>query len=181
MKKTVVIYCSKYGATRQYARWIADGLSCDLFEQHAVRPDDLDHYETIIYGGGLYAGGVSGIKLLTRNANRLQQKNLLLFTCGIADPKDEYNVKHIRQALNKVLPSSLQNRIQLFHLRGGIDYKKLSPVHRMMMAMLRKMIAKKDSDTLREEDRQLLATYGQSVDFTDQNAIQPIIDAVRSL
>ena len=49
------------------------------------------------------------------------------------------------------------------------------------MAMLRKMIAKKDPDTLREEDRQLLATYGQSVDFTDQNAIQPIIDAVRSL
>lgn len=181
MKKTVVIYCSKYGATKQYARWIAAALSCDLLEQHTVRPDDLDRYDTIIYGGGLYAGGVSGIKLLTKNADRLQQKNLLLFTCGIADPKDEDNVKHIRQALNKILPLQLQNRIQLFHLRGSIDYKRLGLVHRMMMAMLRKMIAKKDPNTLREEDRQLLATYGQTIDFTDQSSIQPIVDAARNL
>lgn len=180
MNKTAVIYESKYGFTKRYAQWIAESLSCPVFERKQFRTQDFPHYETIIYGGGLYAGGVSGIRFITQNKDRLSGKNVLLFTCGLADPKDPKNVSHIRNALSKSLSEDMPARLLLFHLRGGIDYSRLSPLHKIMMAMLRRMLRKKDTDTLSEEDKLFLLTYGKRVDFTDRKSIQPIIDACLS-
>ena len=80
MSKTLVIFESKYGSTKRYAEWVADALSCSLLERKCVRPSDLEAADTIIYGGGLYAGGVSGIKLLIKNWNLISNKNVVLFT-----------------------------------------------------------------------------------------------------
>ncbi|BBF45110.1 hypothetical protein lbkm_3869 [Lachnospiraceae bacterium KM106-2] len=175
-----VIYESKYGATRKYAEWIAQELACDFYERKTVKVRDLDVYDTIIYGGGLYAGGVSGIDLITKNFSLLKNKNLILFTCGLADPTDQQNTDHIKESLKKVLTTEMQEKIKVFHLRGAIDYSKLNLVHKAMMAMLHKVMKKKDYDSLRQEDKDMLATYGKVVDFTDKETIQPIIDYVTS-
>ena len=50
-----------------------------------------------------------------------------------------------------------------------------------MMAMLRKAMLQKGYDNLRPEDQLMLDTYGQVVDFTDKDTIQPLLDYVRSL
>ena len=181
MNRIVVVYQSKYGAIQKYAEWISKELFCDLYERKAIKADDLIKYDTIIYGGGLYAGGVSGIDLIVKSFNRLKEKNLILFTCGLADPNDAENVSHIRENLMKVLLPEMQRKIAIYNLRGGIDYSKLGIVHKSMMAMLHKMIAKKDYSTLREEDKQMLDTYGKIVDFTDITTIEPIIKFVRTL
>ena len=154
--KTIVVYESKYGATRKYAGWLADSLACELYERKAIQPEKLREYDAIVYGGGLYAGGVSGIRLLIDNFEALRHKNLVLFTCGLADPT-------------------------VFHLRGGIDYAKLGPIHRSMMAMLRAMTKKKGYDTLRNEDKEMLDTYGKVVDFTDRATTKPILDYIAGL
>lgn len=181
MRKIVVVYQSKYGATKKYAEWISEELSCDLFERKNIKLADLEPYDTIIYGGGLYAGGVSGIDIVTKNFNQLSNKNLILFTCGLADPMDKENTDSIKQSLNKVLTTQMQNKIKLFHLRGAIDYTKLSIAHKAMMAMLYRMINKKDYDSLRIEDKEFISTYGKAVDFTDKSAILPIVSYIRKL
>ena len=48
------------------------------------------------------------------------------------------------------------------------------------MAMLRKMLLKKNESDLNSEDKQLLETYGKAVDFTDRESIQPLVDFVLS-
>ncbi len=181
MTKVMVIYQSKYGTTLKYAKWIAEELSCDLIERKKVRVNQLEAYDTIIYGGGLYAGGVSGIDLLTKNFNKLSDKNIILFTCGLASTEDEDNVKHIREGLKKVLTEEMEKNIKVFHLRGGIDYTKLGILHKAMMAMLHKMMLKKDYNSLRAEDKEMLDTYGGIVDFTNKATIEPIIKYVKSL
>lgn len=181
MNQTVVVFQSKYGATRKYAEWIAAELNCDLFERKDVKPAMLMPYRTIIYGGGLYAGGVSGIDLLTKSFDQLSDKNLILFTCGLADPLDQTNVDSIIQSVHKVFTSEMREKIKLFHVCGAIDYAKLGPVHKTMMAMLYRMMAKKDDSSLRNEDREMLATYGKAVDFTDKSMALPLIDYVKAL
>ena len=181
MHKIVVVYKSKYGTTKRYAQWIAEELACAIFEQSKINPNDLSQYDTILYGGGLYAGGVSGIALLTKNFDAISDKNLILFTCGLADTADRENTDHIKQSLAKVLTSPMQEKIKVFHLRGGMDYSKLGMAHKAMMAMLRKMMLKKDVESLRSEDKEMLNTYGKIVDFTDKNAIVPIVEYVRGL
>lgn len=181
MNKTAVIFQSKYGATKRYAQWLAEALSCDIFDRKAVKATDLDPYDTIVYGGGLYAGGVLGIDLLTKNFDRLLDKNLILFTCGLADPADSSNTGNIRQSLNRVLTAPMREKVKIFHLRGAIDYRKLGAADKAMMALLHKMTLKKDYDSLRNEDKEMLATYGQVVDFTDKAALLPLVDYIRGL
>jgi len=137
MKKIAVVYQSKYGATRKYAEWIAGELSCDLFEGKDIKAGDLLPYDTIILGGGLYAGGVNGIKLLTKNFSKFSDKNLILFTCGLADPSDTVNTDHIKKSLYK--------------------------------------------DSLTEEDKEMLASYGKKVDFINKESILPLISYIRNL
>jgi hypothetical protein len=66
-------------------------------------------------------------------------------------------------------------------LRGGIDYKKLSLVHKSMMAMLKKVTAKKAEDKLTDEEREFLDTYGDKVDFTDKNTIVPLVKYISNI
>ncbi len=181
MNKNVVIYDSKYGSTRRYALWIAEALACQAFEKKTFTPGQLSNYDTIIYGGGLYAGGVSGISLLTENYDKIKDKNVILFTCGLADPTDPDNVSHIREGLAKVLTPEMLNALHLFHLRGAIDYSRLNLVHKAMMAMLHKAMLKKDYASLRKEDQLMLDTYGQQVDFTNQRSIAPLVEYVTRL
>lgn len=175
MNKTIVIYESKYGWTKQYAEWIAEELSCPAYERKKFRGKDLAQYETIIYGGGIYAGGISGMNLIIKNWSLISDKKIILFTCGLADPEDPYNISNIRRSLSKLLSEEMMEHICLFHLRGGIDYAKLNLIHKIMMSMLRRMILKKDAGSLRDEDRQILNTYGKRVDFTDRKSIRPLI------
>ncbi len=66
-------------------------------------------------------------------------------------------------------------------MRGGIDYKKLSLVHKSMMAMLKKVTAKKSEDKLTDEEREFLDTYGDKVDFTDKNTIVPLVKYISNI
>ena len=174
--KYLVIYDSQYGFTEQYARWIAEELGCPCAPRKGMKPEQLQKYDRLIYGGGLYAGGVSGFKWFAKQLPALAGKRIALFTCGVADPADPKNVAHIREGIAKVLTPEQMGKIALFHLRGGIDYGKLGFVHRSMMAMLKRSLGSKSEQDLTDEDRQILATYGKIVDFTDRASVRPIIE-----
>lgn len=181
MNDIVVIYESKYGCTRKYAKWISEDLNADLYEKKDFDLNNLNNYKTVVYGGGLYAGGVSGASLISKNFDKLENKNVILFTCGLADPNDESNVEGICSGLSKIFTPEMKESMTIFHLRGGIDYSKLNFVHKTMMAMLKKMLSKKDYDSLRNEDKEMLATYGGVVDFTDKSTIIPLVDYVKNI
>lgn len=178
--KTAVIYQSRYGSTETYARWIAEDLQADLLQTHRIKAADLEQYETIVYGGGLYAGGVNGISLLTKNFDSIRDKNIYLFTVGAADVTDPENTNKIRGALEQVLSPAMQNVIHIYHFRGGMHYSKLSFVHRTMMNMMVKMVSKKPESELDAEDRMMVDTYGRDIDFADRQTIAPMIADIRN-
>jgi len=76
----------------------------------------------------------------------------------------------------------MRSSTKVFHLRGGIDYKKLGIVHRAMMAMLKTMMTgKKPREEWTDEQKLLIDTYGDRVDFTDRRSINPIVEYIRKL
>ena len=181
MKETAVIYTSKYGSTKRYAEWISEALSCDIFSSSSVSLEQIGKYDVIIYGGGLYAGGVNGINILKRSADILKDKELVIFTCGLADPADSTDFENVRNGIRRKLTDEVYDRAHIFHLRGGIDYKKLGFVHRVMMSMRIRMIQRKDSSALSDDERSTLETYGSGVDYSDKDTIEPIVSFVKSL
>ena len=128
-----------------------------------------------------YAHHPTEIKATLGAMSVIKDKNIIIFTCGLADPNDSDNVRHIKGGLNKIFTPQMQNSIKLFHLRGGIDYSKLSIIHKSMMAIMHKMILKKDCSSLRQEDKEFIETYGKVVDFTDKSTIKPLIAYVKEV
>lgn len=179
MNKIVVVFQSKYGATRKYAEWIAKELSCDLLDGRTIKAGDLTPYDTIIFGGGIYAGSVNGIKRLTKNFSSLTGRNLVLFTCGLADPSNASSREQIEKSLEKLLSPDMRKKVRRFYFRGAMDYSKLSLMHRGMMTMVCKVLAKKAPNSLADEEKEMLANYGKAVDFTNREAILPLINDIR--
>ncbi|MCL2198438.1 MAG: flavodoxin domain-containing protein [Defluviitaleaceae bacterium] len=170
MSKIAVIYKSKYGMTKRYAEWISEALNAPVFEASNIKPSQLGDYDTVIYGGGLYANGIDGVKLVTQNPC----KALIVFTVGLADPK----ITDYTPILEKTFSPEQLSKTKTFHLRGGIDYKKLSLIHKGMMAMVKKAVDKKAPDKRTSDDIGILETYGKAVDFTDKATIKPLVDYV---
>lgn len=176
MKKCLVVYESKYGTTKKYAEWIAEDLGADIFERKAIPAEALTEYDVIVYGGGLYAGGVSGLPFIIKNFDKIKDKRILLFTCGLADPAVPENTTSIKESLDKVMTQDMKQKVEVFHLRGGMDYSKLSFVHKKLMSMVQKTVAKKDPAYRNPEEVAMLETYGKVVDFTDRTTIKPLVD-----
>ena len=173
MKKIAVIYKSKYGFTRRYAEWIAEALGATLLEHASAKQQRLDAYDIVVYGGGLYAGGINGVKWVTKQPC----KQLVLFTVGVAVPADTDYTEIVHQALTP----QQREKIKVFHLRGGVMYSKLSFVHKMLMAAVKKSAEKKPITERNSEDTGIIETYGQDVDFTDRASIAPLVEYVRGL
>jgi menaquinone-dependent protoporphyrinogen IX oxidase len=172
-KGAIVVYTSKYGTTKQYAAWIAEALDADLVEAKTVKPEMLRQYPVVVYGGGLYAGGIAGVKLVTKAVC----KNLVVFTVGLADPETtDYSA-----IIQRSFTPELARKTALFHLRGGMDYKKLGPVHSIMMSMMQGMIRRKAPSEQNAENQEFLATYGKTVSFLDKKSIEPIVSHVRKI
>lgn len=113
--------------------------------------------------------------------NKISDKKVVLFSCGLANPTNQENITSIEKGIERKLTPEMQEKIKQFHFRGGINYSQLSILHTMMMNMLKKMLLKNGYDKLRQEDKEFLDTFGKQVDFTDKSTITPLIDYVKSL
>jgi menaquinone-dependent protoporphyrinogen IX oxidase len=173
MGKIAVLYRSKYGSTKQYAEWIAEETGADLFSIPHVAARELSRYDTIIVGGGLYAGGMLGASFLRKTFSALSGKRIIVFSVG-ASFANEKNLAAIRARL---LPPKMLSRVTFFHLRGGLDYRAMNIIDRFAMRILVSMIRHKPEGERDEEEKGILATYGKSVTFVNRATIAPIVQA----
>ena len=177
--KGLVLYGSKYGSTRRYAQELARRLGFDCLDHRQATGQEAGQYPVIVYGGGLYAGGVLGLAKTLRNFSLQNGQKLILVTVGLADPNEPENQHNIRTSLQKQLPAGLLYQAKIFHLRGGIDYQQLSFGHRTMMKLLYQSLQRTPFEKQTAENRAFIETYGKHVDFTDFRALEPIIQAIQ--
>lgn len=78
----------------------------------------------------------------------------MIITVGLADPNDEINEKNIRGNIKKQISQEIYDRVQIYHLRGGIDYSKLSFQHKTLMKLM--YIAEKKIPEEKETQKQKL-------------------------
>ena len=64
MCKGIILYQSKYGATKKYADWLTEETGYDCVETKKAKASQLQNYDVIILGGGVYASGIAGLHFL---------------------------------------------------------------------------------------------------------------------
>lgn len=171
-KKIAVVYRSGSGFTKDYATWLSQELHCELLSGKSTKISDLLKYDTIIYGGGLYAIGINGFDLIKKNYELLKSKELIVFAVG-ASPEREATIQAVRDAN---IPEEMRNRIQFYYLRGGFDYKRLSTLNKVLMQF--KKIQLKRMDNPDADAKGMLESYDHPIDFTNKKNLRPILESL---
>ena len=175
MEKTLVLYRSRYGYTKRYAEMIAEELGCGLREASRMSAGDLAPYDTLIFGGGLYASAINGVNIIRDHFDLLQGKHIAVWATGINAGSPEV----MEQVWRRNFPEEIRKNIRMFYLRGGFDYGNLSPLHKIMMTGLKWKI--KASKNQSEEDAGLLKAYQRPENHCDRRNIAGLVTYVRSL
>jgi menaquinone-dependent protoporphyrinogen IX oxidase len=90
----------------------------------------------VIYGGGLYAVGINGIKFIKNNLEKLKDKNVVVYASGASPSREET----INEIINRNFTSEEQKYIKFCYLRGGFDYNKLGLLNKLLMKLLKQKI-----------------------------------------
>jgi len=170
--KAIVIYKSKYGSTKQYAEWIAEELGADISEAKSTDVKKLAEYDTIIYGGGLYAEVIAGVTLITKNMDALEGKKLIVYTTGITPI--EYREYYDKLVLDKNFKGDVRDKIKVFNFLGKMILEELSLPHRTAIKALKKLMSGKENPT--EMEKLLVTLCDADGDFTDRGAIAELIE-----
>lgn len=172
-EKILVVYHSKTGYTQKYAKWISEELRCELKDCKKLKLQDLEGYDTIIFGGRIFASQISGLGLIKNNFAALKNKKLIVFATGLTNPGEDDLQKMWAQN------TTVEQReyIRFFYFRGGFDYSKLGLMSKMIMSMMKSKLKKEENPT--EDTKEMLAAMEHPVDYTDKSKIEPLIVYVR--
>lgn len=171
----IITYGSKYGLTKRYAEKLAELTGLPLQNEAEVK--DLSSLECIIHLGGLYAGGVRGLKKIIKKLP--MGARLFVVTVGLSDVKNKANTDKIKKDLKAQIPENIFQQTQVFHLRGGIDYSKLNFFHKFVMTMIYKKIKAMPEEEKTPEIKYMIDSFNKKVDFTDFSALEPIVKAIK--
>ncbi len=172
----IIVYGSQYGTAQQYAEELARKTNIDLKSYEKVT--DINRYDTVIFVGGLYAGGVLGMKKTLAKMLQCQRKKVIIVTVGLADPMNTENTDNIRNGMKRQLSKELYENAHIFHLRGGIDYSRLSFKHKTKMGLLYKKAVRLPEEKKTAEVKAMIETYNKKVDFVDFDSLAPIVNDI---
>lgn len=174
MRKGIIIYQSKYGATKIYAQWLKNLTDYDCIETPKAVLNHVAQYETIVLCGGIYASGILGISFIKKNFDRLRHQDIAVFCVG-ASP---YDAKALAEIRTRNLTGALKD-IPLFYGRGTWDEGKMKFLDRALCRMLQKSVAKKDPSTYEPWMNALMCAAGQTCDWTDKQYLNPLLDYLK--
>ena len=171
---TIVIYKSKYGSTKQYAEWIAQELSCNAVEAKSIKPAELLQYDTIVYGGGLYAEIINGVSLITKNIQKLADKKIVVYTTGIT-PLD-VRAYYDGEVLEKNFKNGVPENVKIFNFLGKMVLDELTLPHKTALKALKKIMSSKENPS--DMEKLLIELCDADGDFSDKEAIRELVEYV---
>ena len=127
MKPIAVVYTSKTGHTRQYARMIGDRAKLPVYpleEAGSVLPPKAP----IVYLGWIHASCIQGYA-------KAAKRFFLCAVCGVGLCDTGTLVTQIRRT------TGIPDTIPLFTMQGGIDRSKLKGMDKWMISTLTKGLA----------------------------------------
>lgn len=174
MTKGIIVYQSKYGATKKYAEWLQVMTNFQYIEISKAVVNEVAQYETIILCGGIYASGIAGLSFLKKNIDKLKNKKLAILCVG-ASPYDEKAFTEIKA---RNLTGDLRD-IPLFYGRGAWDESKMKFLDRTLCKMLQKSVVKKDPSTYEPWMNAFMCAVGQTCDWTDKKYLIPLMNYLK--
>lgn len=161
----IVIYYSKTGFSRTYAKWISEELCCEAVSYEDREKVRLENYDTVIFGGGFHAGSINGLKWFKGKIPDIKGKKIVVFGTG-AMPLDAPDTE---KAMRANFSEEEYRQVKTFYLWGGLSYEKMGFGDKLMMAVFRKMLKMQGQD-------EQLKMVSSSYDRASREYLAPLLD-----
>lgn len=176
--RTLIVYRSKYGSTKQYAQWINKSIPSDLVDAGKEDNFDFAAYDVIVFGGYIRMGRIAIAPLIVKNWSGIKTKKVILFTSS-GTPPGHPNIQRIYQ---NDLPDEIRKEIKYFPLRGKILSKDLSFFDKFLVAVGRvmerdeslKSLMEEDFDEVKPENLVPLLGYIKTLSLQKENSIRSV-------
>ena len=130
--KGIIVFKGKYGATLQYAQWLANELRLPAVTADEVSEDELSMFDVVIVAGSVYIGKWLMRAWVKKYLNVLQTKKIFfMIVCGTPDSARN---EQINIAKNNI-PSAIYHQCETFFLPGRMVVNKLTWLDRFMLKM----------------------------------------------
>nr|WP_294796305.1 flavodoxin domain-containing protein [uncultured Mucilaginibacter sp.] len=161
----IIIYQGRYGATSQYAGWLAQALKLPMIGTEITPPEALAKYDVIILGSSIYVGQLVINKWLKQNGTLLSKKKLFLF---VVSGSTTNNQLLQQQVIKSNLDPVLSKLVEVYFVPGRCNISGLSWTDRILL----KIGAWFEKDPMNKEAMQ------NGFDNMDRKALDPLIAAV---
>lgn len=171
--KGIIVYGSKYGASRDYAIKLKNILGYELLDYRKMSEMDFSCYDVLIYCGGIYATGIRGLGVLKKHLSELSTKPVVVFAVG-ASPYDEEALL----ALRKRNFSESMKDTPLFYGRGTWDMSSMSVVDRLLCTLLIKRLKKKAPLNRSPWERELVSLSLSKANWISASYLGPLLEYI---
>lgn len=170
----LIVYQTIHGTSMQYAESLASKLKLEAVNSKDFK-EPAHHYH-LIYIGGLYAGGVIGLKSTLKKVTPELLTHLTVASVGLSSDVNPIDIANREKSILPLIPEQLHHRLTLYHLRGNIDYTKLSRVHRLMMWFVKRQAERSQAND--EETKLLIETYGKQTHLYNDRYLEPVMQEI---
>nr|WP_295868276.1 flavodoxin domain-containing protein [uncultured Chitinophaga sp.] len=130
--KGIIIYKGKYGATQQYAAWLAAALDIDAVTAGKETKAQLANAGYIILGTSIYIGKIQLRRWINNHREQLAGKRLFLFLVA-GTPVSEK--QKLEAYITANISADIRSVCQFFFLPGKLEFKKLSRIDRWLLSV----------------------------------------------
>lgn len=168
--KILVTYKSKTEFTKRYAEIIAKEVDACLMDFKDVTTEKMSEFDVVVYGGGLYAGMVNGLKKAREMFDKSFAQKFIVFATG-GTPNEA--TKEIEEVWKNNLTTEELASIPHFYMQSGICYEKMSFANKTLMKMMSNVLSKKkNKDSVEEGFAQAIKS---SYDISSEEYAEPLI------
>ena len=169
--KTLITYKSKTGFAEKYARMIAEDIGCSVIPFKQMTAEKMSEYDTVVFGGGIYAGSINGLIKAKAMFEKSTAKSFVVFAVG--GTPNEAASESVREMWSVNLGSKAE-KIPHYYLQAGICYEKMSFPDKLLMKMFASMLTKKKDKT--DTEKGFEEYIKSSYDISDRSFAEPLIE-----
>lgn len=167
--KTIVLYTSGTGFTKDYGEWFAKQLSCEVYPLADLNAEQLQEYDLIVYGGWIEGGVIQGLQDVKDKCSEKQQ--LMVFAVG-ALPTRNNVAPYLKQKNNL-------GKVPFAYLEGGFRYASLSEGKKRALHLYKAVLESRNKETITEQEYFFIHNIGRSFNHTDLESALEFLSTVK--
>ena len=155
-----IVYKSNTGHTKQYAEMLSKSLKVPIYNLEEAKLK-LKKHDEIVFLGWVCATKIQGL-------SKIKNYNVKCIGAVGVYPTEKNYIESLRKT-NKL-------NAELFYLRGGLNYNKLTGLKKKVLQFVRNMMEKEN----KVENQEIIKIFKEGANYVSYENLEPMLKYVNS-